>query len=98
VTQDFRRKIEDFVCGHCGEQVSGNGYTNHCPACLWSRHVDESPGDRAEHCLGLMRPESVILEKGEYIISHVCEACGAKRRVKSSPSDDISGYLAGMLE
>ena len=45
-----------------------------------------------------MRPESVILEKGEYIISHVCEACGAKRRVKSSPSDDISGYLAGMLE
>jgi len=97
MTQNFRRQVEDFVCGHCGEAVAGNGYTNHCPACLWSRHVDESPGDRAEGCGGLMRPASVSLAKGEYIIDHVCQACGAKRQVKAAPADDISGFLANIL-
>ena len=26
--------------------MKGNGYTNHCPKCLWSKHVDINPGDR----------------------------------------------------
>lgn len=59
--------------------------------------MDESPGDRAEGCGGLMRPEGVVLEQGEYVINHVCEACGAKRRVKAASADDISGYLRSLL-
>lgn len=98
MSEVFKKVKEDFVCGHCGEAVVGNGYTNHCPKCLWSRHVDINPGDRAEGCLGLMRPESVIFEHDEYFINHVCELCGAKRRVKAASSDDISGFLTHMLQ
>ena len=43
----FTRKVEDFTCEHCGREVHGNGYTNHCPHCLHSKHVDVNPGDRA---------------------------------------------------
>ena len=59
--KQFNRKKENFVCENCGEKVEGNGYTNHCPNCLWSKHVDINPGDRQEECKGLMVP--VDLEK-----------------------------------
>ena len=55
----FNRKKENFVCENCGEKVEGNGYTNHCPNCLWSKHVDINPGDRAETCHGLLKPIAV---------------------------------------
>ncbi|MBU3901416.1 RNHCP domain-containing protein, partial [Patescibacteria group bacterium] len=45
-SKKFQRKIEDFVCGHCGPKIKGTGYTDHCPKCLWSQHVDVNPGDR----------------------------------------------------
>ena len=50
----FERNVEDFVCTVCGQQVEGNGYTNHCPKCLSSLHVDINPGDRASSCYGVM--------------------------------------------
>jgi len=43
----FTRNIENFTCERCGAAVEGNGFTNHCPACLCSKHVDINPGDRA---------------------------------------------------
>lgn len=39
--KNFTRVIEDFICENCGTEVKGNGYTNHCPKCLWSKHVDK---------------------------------------------------------
>jgi hypothetical protein len=45
--RNFQRCKEDFRCGHCGHLERGDGYTNHCTACLWSAHVDIQPGDRA---------------------------------------------------
>jgi hypothetical protein len=42
----FQRTIEDFECERCRMLVTGSGFTNHCPACLWSKHVDVHPGDR----------------------------------------------------
>ena len=62
----FQKNVEDFVCGNCGGEVVGNGYTNHCPKCLWSKHVDINPGDRAEKCGGMMKPISVIKTKGDF--------------------------------
>ncbi|MBR6751902.1 MAG: RNHCP domain-containing protein, partial [Alphaproteobacteria bacterium] len=44
--KQFVKRVENFTCAHCGAEVFGNGYTNHCPKCLWSRHVDNNPGDR----------------------------------------------------
>ena len=46
-----------FQCGHCGVDVSldapGTSHRNHCPHCLWSRHLDRNvPGDRKAGCTG----------------------------------------------
>ncbi|HVJ55820.1 MAG TPA: RNHCP domain-containing protein [Aliidongia sp.] len=75
----FQRKIEDFTCARCGHQVTGNGYTNHCPACLYSKHVDIAPGDRAAECGGLMRPIGSELRAGRYFVIHECTRCGLTR-------------------
>jgi hypothetical protein len=90
----FIRKIEDFVCGHCGAKVKGNGYTNHCPKCLWSRHVDNYPGDRANPCGGLMEPVWLELKNGKYHIKHKCTKCNAEARCTASDKDDISALAA----
>ena len=90
----FTRNIEDFICAHCNAQVSGNGYTNHCPHCLWSRHVDNNPGDRQSTCGGMMRPIGVEIKNSEYIIIHKCEKCGKEIRQKASENDDIDAIIA----
>src|SRR5690348_16353774 len=89
----FTRTIEDFTCQHCGFPVAGTGYTNHCPRCLWSKHVDINPGDRAESCQGLMEPIGVEQKHGEYIILHQCVKCQAIRKNKSVPADDFRQIL-----
>ena len=63
----FSRLIEDFICEHCNNPVKGNGYTNHCPYCLYSKHVDEDPGDRAATCHGIMEPGSQSKVKGDHV-------------------------------
>lgn len=80
--------IEDFTCAHCGREVRGNGYTNHCPKCLWSKHVDREPGDRAESCGGMMEPIGIEGSSPSYRIVHCCGTCGATRRVSASVADD----------
>lgn len=90
---DFIRKIEDFDCNNCGKKVKGNGFTNHCPHCLWSKHVDLSPGDRASRCRGLMRPVNVEQEGDSYILTHRCEKCGYEKRNKISDDDNFEEML-----
>ncbi len=86
----FTRKIEDFECSHCGARVAGNGYTDHCPVCLWSKHVDINPGDRANECCGMMKPVSAIMDrKGTYTITYKCAKCGKFKKVKASANDKI---------
>ena len=76
--RQFQRKKEDFICEHCGKEVKGNGYTNHCPECLYSKHVDINPGDRAEDCGGLMEPVELEQKDGKYIIDqNLCIMCGS---------------------
>lgn len=88
-TARFQKKVETFTCEHCGVVNEGNGYTNHCKACVWSKHVDINPGDRAATCGGLMKPTAVENENGEYILTHTCERCGYKKRNKVSANDDF---------
>ncbi len=89
----FNRRIEDFICEHCGTEVHGNGYTNHCPNCLWSKHVDVNPGDRAADCGGLMEPVGVELKNGEYILLQKCKKCGHLRKNKVSPEDNFEEII-----
>ncbi|HNZ55449.1 MAG TPA: RNHCP domain-containing protein [Candidatus Paceibacterota bacterium] len=97
MSSKFQRTIEDFSCAHCGFFVPGDGFTNHCPKCLWSRHVDNYPGDRANDCLGLMEPTGLELEKGQYVIVHECQKCRTRKRVKARNEDDIRKFLQSML-
>jgi len=87
--RQFKKTIENFTCGHCGAKVKGNGYTNHCPECLYSKHVDVNPGDRAEICGGMMEPVNFEIEKGQYVLIYNCLKCGATRRNKMQSNDNF---------
>ncbi|MDR2268903.1 MAG: RNHCP domain-containing protein [Rickettsiales bacterium] len=93
MARKFQKKVEDFVCENCGAEVSGNGYTNHCPRCLYSKDVDVNPGDRASKCGGLMAPIGIEIKNGDYIIVHKCAECGKIRKNKSAPEDSFDMIL-----
>ena len=93
MARKFERCIESFVCSNCGFAVTGNGYTNHCPKCLWSKHVDVNPGDRAAECRGLMEPIAATLEHGDTILIHRCSSCGETRKNKTVPQDEFEAVL-----
>ena len=86
----FKKKKEDFVCEQCGAEVKGNGFTNHCPKCLYSKHVDIFPGDRLETCGGLMKPISAEESGGEWSLIHKCQKCGKEQKNKTSKEDDFN--------
>lgn len=95
VMSDFQRKMEDFTCEKCGLFVVGNGYTNHCPKCLYSKHVDIQPGDRAATCGGLMKPMSIEGSTGKgYRIVHKCEKCDLIKRNIVADNDDPDAIVA----
>ena len=83
----FKRTKEDFVCDVCGTVVHGNGYTNHCPRCLASKHVDVNPGDRLSDCHGVMEPVRFELRKGKEYVIQKCVKCGHERANKVAPED-----------
>lgn len=84
------RKTENtgFVCEKCGKQVlpvTNGSYRNHCPFCLYSKHVDNVPGDRQSQCMGLMRPTGIQYHsKKGYQILHTCEICGITQITKAA--------------
>ena len=94
--KNFIKKSEDFICAHCGVSVSGNGYTNHCPHCLWSLHVDNLPGDRSNSCQGLMKPIGVEVTPEGYDLIHQCQSCRAIKRNKVSDNDDRNTLVSIM--
>lgn len=93
MSKSFQKKIEDFKCENCGNEITGSGYTNHCPICLWSKHVDINPGDRSESCGGLMEPVGIEKRGDDYLIIHKCQKCGIKKKNKSSKDDSFEEIL-----
>ncbi len=91
----FIKNKEDFICSHCGIEVKGSGYTNHCPHCLWSMHVDINPGDRLATCGGKMKPISIEGGTGKgYKVVQVCTTCGHTRKNGVLDTDNINAVLA----
>ena len=93
----FSKLDDGFVCVHCGKEVKPLGYSsrNHCPFCLWSRHVDINPGDRASDCKGVMDPVTAEPDtKKGFIITHKCRKCGALKRNKAAKCLPASGILS----
>jgi len=89
----FTKVVEDFTCEKCGFAVAGMGFTNHCPKCLWSRHVDVNPGDRAAGCGGMMEPVRVESDGDGQVITHRCVKCGHEKRNKAAADDDFEVLL-----
>lgn len=83
----FQRRVENFTCEACGAFNVGDGYTNHCAACLASKHVDIQPGDRASACGGRMKPISVYGAGGRWKLIHRCERCGFERANFARPEE-----------
>lgn len=94
VNARFTRRREDFDCLHCDAPVRGDGYTNHCPHCLWSRHVDVCPGDRAAECGGAMEPVGALHEGGKTVIVQRCTKCGHTWKNRTSPRDNREAVLS----
>lgn len=86
MSRDQRRGARDrqpdaFRCGNCRLDVSmrapGTAHRNHCPNCLWSRHLDgDRPGDRGAECGSLMEPIAIAVRgDGEWVLVHRCRGC-----------------------
>jgi len=73
----FTMRDENFICEHCGNKVTKLNYTarDHCPYCLYSKHVDINPGDRLNNCLGLLEPIGIEKFKDTYKIIYKCSKC-----------------------
>lgn len=69
---------ENFICENCKKEVKKSEYTarDHCPYCLFSKHLDINPGDRANNCHGLMEPIGIEKFKNTFKINYRCLKCG----------------------
>lgn len=73
----FNMINESFECENCGKLVQKSDYTarDHCPYCLYSKHLDINPGDRLNTCQGLMKPIGIEKFKDSYKIIYECLSC-----------------------
>lgn len=73
----FTMRDEEFICDNCHKNVTKLGYTarDHCPYCLYSKHVDINPGDRENECCGMLEPIGIEKFKNTYKIIYKCQKC-----------------------
>ena len=95
-TAKFSKNDSGFTCARCGTKVKPLGYTSrdHCPACLYSLHVDINPGDRLNTCEGLLVPVGVHTDsKKGYVIEYECSKCRKKHNNKAAKDDNFEVLL-----
>jgi len=101
---------QDFQCVRCGHLIltnpllAGVNNRNHCPYCLWSRHMDLwEAGDRLSACKAPMRPVGLTLKRrhkkyaagsGELMLVHLCTVCGRVSINRIAADDDTESILA----
>lgn len=88
----FNMIDEEFICEKCGKKVNKliHSARDHCPFCLYSKHVDINPGDRANECKGLLKPIDIEKFKDTYKIIYKCEKCGLEHKNIMASDDDIN--------
>lgn len=94
----FIMRNEDFVCENCLKNITKqNSWSvrNHCPYCLYSKHLDEVfPWDRASKCEWLMKPTWIDYKKNKwYMIIHECLKCNKTILNKTSEDDDFLDFI-----
>jgi len=102
-----------FTCLHCRGNVvadpafSAVQHRNHCPYCLWSRHLDWlAAGDRLSACKAGMRPIGLAFKlslrrygvgRGELMLVHLCVECG-HGSINRIAADDDPETILGIFE
>ena len=91
----FNMIDEEFICENCGEKVSKLEYSarDHCPFCLYSKHVDINPGDRNNECQGLLEPVGIEKFKDTYKILYKCLKCGQSHKNLMAKDDNYDKIL-----
>ena len=93
---DFMKRFnmidEEFICENCNKNVKKLKYSarDHCPFCLYSKHVDILPGDRKNICKGLLIPIGIEKFKSSYKIVYKCERCNEIHKNIVASDDDIN--------
>lgn len=102
--------FEDFRCVNCQaivsnlHSLSAVNNRNHCPYCLWSRHLDlYSAGDRLSACKAGMRPIGLTMKRsknkyqsgpcGELMLVHACVGCDDISINRIAADDDLETLL-----
>lgn len=82
---------EPFKCEKCGNKVKRLEYTarDHCPFCLYSKHVDINPGDRQNSCKGLLKPIGIEKYKNTFKIIYKCEKCNKEHKNIMAKDDNM---------
>lgn len=113
----LRRQEENaggFRCSHCRtwvpiNETMGTSNRNHCPSCLWSKHLDaKTPGDRASECGHGMEPIGLTFKaegqnrqdgerQGELMLIHECQGCN-KISINRIAADDYANILLDIFE
>ncbi len=105
----FKDTFGEFRCIHCRHIISvdinfsGVNNRNHCPYCLWSRHLDwREAGDRLSACTGPMQPVGLAVKRtrkkygnekqGELMLVHRCVECG-KVSANRIAADDVAEFV-----
>ncbi len=107
---DRNAAANGFTCAHCHAFVytetglSGVQNRNHCPYCLWSRHLDlYAAGDRLSACKALMQPIGLTIKftrkkygpnRGELMLVHACMECKALSINRIAADDDPQELFA----
>ena len=109
-----KNQNQAFQCSHCHKWVSynktiGTNHRNHCPYCLWSKHLDsDEPGDRKSTCQGEMEPIGLTfkqeginkygeVKQGELMFIHQCLKCG-KISINRLAADDNPQVILEVFE
>ena len=103
----FVNEVSSFKCIHCHAHIlfipSQGRHRNHCPYCLWSRHLDlYQAGDRLSAFRGGMQPVGLTRKQtwkkyggsnGELMVIHRCTGCNAVSINRLAEDDDEETLL-----
>ena len=92
----FSKLDEEFICENCNKEVNKLNYTSrdHCPHCLYSKHVDTNPGDRKNECRGLLVPIDIEKFKDTYKIIYKCKKCNQTHKNIIATDDDFETIIS----
>ncbi|PIU03634.1 RNHCP domain-containing protein [Candidatus Shapirobacteria bacterium CG08_land_8_20_14_0_20_39_18] len=103
--------MSGFICQNCEKKVStdnfiGTAFRNHCPFCLWSKHLGQGKTiDKVRPCQSMMEPIGLTFKQegfdkftkeakqGEIMIVNQCLGCGAVTINRIAADDDPKAIL-----